>query len=501
MSFDPTINASLAKHALERGDRLALVDGQRRVSYQDLHAEVSRVARGFTALGLAARDRVAVFLDSSIDAAIAISAALSAGFIAVPINPRLKPQQVAHILDDCCPRILVTSAWRQRELASQCSLMNVVVVISLVDLVADVSISLHRTIDLDAAAILYTSGSTGLPKGVVVSHRNLTSGAASVVEYLGLAPEDVILATLPLSFDAGLSQLTTGFTSGATVVLHSYIRPNDLATACARHGVTSITAVPPLWRQIVDARWAPAARDLVRRIASTGGHLTIPLLERMRATFPAAKPFLMYGLTEAFRSTYLDPSRIDERPGSIGKSIPNNEILVLDERGQRCLPGQLGELVHRGATVALGYWNRPDETAASFRILPHLRHGLIPEYAVWSGDLVRLDADGFLYFHGRRDELLKSSGYRISPEEIEGVLANAPGVIESAVFGWDDHDVDPRIVGAVVLTEDASLESILAYLSRHLPAYMIPELWKVDTLPRSPNGKIDRHVLRVRYSG
>jgi len=500
MSFDPTFQAVLEKQVSLRGDAIAIVTGEKQISYRDLHAQILRAAQGYNVMGLAPRERIAILLESSIEAVIAIFGAWSAGLIAVPIHVRLKPHQIAHILSDCLPKVIVTSPWRLQELQANLSLTALRVVTCLDDLGSDTRLVFHRSIDVDAAAILYTSGSTGQPKGVVISHRNLTSGAASVADYLDIAMDDVILAALPLSFDAGLSQLTTGFMVGAKVVLHTFLQPNDLAATCARNAVTAITAVPPLWRQIVEAEWTSEARQDIRRVASTGGHVPGPLLNRLRATFPFARPFLMYGLTEAFRSTYLDPSCVDEKPGSIGKAIPNNEILVLDEDGQPCSPGGIGELVHRGSTVALGYWNRPEETAAVFKPLPGRQSGLVPEYAVWSGDLVHLDDEGYLYIHGRRDELIKSSGYRISPGEIEAVIARAPSVVESAVFGYNDVNLGQHIVCALVLAGGGSLIEVGAFARHELPGYMYPVLWELPELPRLTNGKIDRQLLRSRYA-
>ena len=291
----------------------------------------------------------------------------------------------------------------------------------------------RRGIDVDMAAILYTSGSTGKPKGVVLSHRNVLTGGASVSQYLENHPGDVILAALPLSFDAGFSQLTTGFTVGAHVVLVNYLLARDIVRLCAKHQVTGLTCVPPLWIQLADQEWPEEATRSLRYFANTGGRMPRATLDRLRAIFPAAKPYLMYGLTEAFRSTYLDPAEVDRRPDSIGKAIPNAEIMVVREDGTPCAPGEEGELVHRGALVALGYWNDAERTAERFRPAPGREAGLCTtELAVWSGDVVVADEDGFLYFVSRRDEMIKTSGYRVSPTEIEEVVYST-GLVRDAV--------------------------------------------------------------------
>jgi acyl-CoA ligase (AMP-forming) (exosortase A-associated) len=510
--------AELLRHTAERvPGKAALAHADRSVTYEELAAMSTRLARALVALGLARHDRVAIFLDKSIETVCTIFAASAAGLIAVPVNPKLKPHQVAHILRDCGAAALVATPHRLQQLGGAvdtAALRRIVVAASLSGVPEGetylwnalashdtASPPLHRSIDVDPTAMLYTSGSTGLPKGVVISHRNLVVGASAVNAYLGTRAEDTVLSLLPLSFDAGLSQITTAVACGAKAVLHNHIQAQDVAAVCAAQLVTSITGVPPLWTQLADAEWSDAARRSVRIFANTGGHMPLPLLARLRQLFPSARPYLMYGLTEAFRSTYLDPSEVDRRPDSIGKAIPNAEILVLREDGSRCAPGEAGELVHRGALVTLGYWNDPAKTAERFRPLPQpLASGLVPEIAVWSGDIVRTDGEGFLYFVGRRDGMLKSAGYRISPTEIEAVLAGAPGVKEAAVFGVPDDALGQLIIAAVVPAHPPlDVERVHAHCRRLLPSYMVPRIFALEELPRSPNGKIDRNCLPSLY--
>jgi acyl-CoA synthetase (AMP-forming)/AMP-acid ligase II len=258
--------------------------------------------------------------------------------------------------------------------------------------------------------------------------------------------------------------------------------------------------VPPLWLQLVEADWSEAARRGLRLFANTGGAMQAPLLARLRALFPTAEPFLMYGLTEAFRSTYLPPPDADRRPDSIGKAIPNAEILVLREDGSECEPGEIGELVHRGAHVALGYWNDPKRSAERFRPFPQPAAGLAGEAAVWSGDLVVRDEEGFLFFVGRRDEMIKSSGYRISPTEVESVLFQYPQIAEAAVFGAPDEALGQRIV-ALVVSRDGPLDErgLAAHCGRSLASYMMPEIVRFPELPRLSNGKLDRAGLAALY--
>ncbi|MGJ7510346.1 acyl-CoA ligase (AMP-forming), exosortase A system-associated [Variovorax sp. GT1P44] len=500
-----SIATLLLDSAARHPEKIALVDERSELGYAALAQRVAYFAQAMIALGLRDKGRVAVLMDKSIDACAVVIAAMYAGGIAVPLNPKLKQHQLRHILLDCTSQLLFTTTARQDELGGFDDL-NVRVVLcdqpgSLPEIVRG-SAPLHRSIDEDPAALLYTSGSTGLPKGVVVSHRNLVAGCRSVNSYLGTTADDVVLALLSISFDAGLSQLTTGLAVGARVVLHTPMLAPTVARLVASQSVTMITAVPPLWSLLAQTQWDKVDTHCVRLFANTGGHMNAGLLAQLRAIFPAARPFLMYGLTEAFRSTFLDPSEVDRRAGSIGKAIPGAEILVLNADGEECAAGEPGELVHRGALVTLGYWNAPARTAERFRPLPsRLCGGLTPEYAVWSGDIVTRDAEGFLYFVGRRDEMIKSSGYRISPTEIESLIAAWPEVREVAVFGVPAGDLGDAIYATVVAAADGAepeqlKNSLESKCRKALPSYMMPRLVPLPELPRSVNGKIDRPQLR-----
>jgi acyl-CoA ligase (AMP-forming) (exosortase A-associated) len=356
-------------------------------------------------------------------------------------------------------------------------------------------------IDVDMAAILYTSGSTGKPKGVVLSHRNVLTGGTSVSQYLENDEDDVILAALPLSFDAGFSQLTTAFTVGAHVVLVNYLLARDIVRLCAKHQVTGLTCVPPLYIQLTEQEWPVEATQSLRYFANTGGRMPKSTLTKLRAIFPQAKPYLMYGLTEAFRSTYLDPAEVDRRPDSIGKAIPNAEILVVRPDGTPCAPGEEGELVHRGALVAMGYWNDPEKTAVRFKPAPGRDRGITTtELAVWSGDIVKADGDGFLYFVGRNDEMIKTSGYRVSPTEIEEVVYGTGLVRDAVALGVDDPRLGQRIV-LVVSGDDLDKTALLGVLKQQLPLYMLPsDVIVRGELPRSPNNKFDRNLIRQQVA-
>jgi acyl-CoA ligase (AMP-forming) (exosortase A-associated) len=475
------------------------------LTYAELWRQVHAAGAGLRRLGLRRGERVAVYLDKRIEAVAACFGASVAGGAFVPLNPLLRPAQVAHILRDSGARVLVTTSERLALLRLEDS--PAVTDVVLVDggwdefLAMDVEPEPEPvTIDVDMAAILYTSGSTGRPKGVVLSHRNLLAGAVSVAGYLHNHAGDTILAALPLSFDAGFSQLTTGFAAGAHVVLMNYLLPSDVVRLCARHRVTGLTCVPPLWIQLAEQQWPGEARDSLRYFANTGGRMPRTTLDKLRATFPRATPYLMYGLTEAFRSTYLDPAEVDRRPDSIGKAIPNAEVLVVRPDGTPCRPGEEGELVHRGALVAMGYWNDPEQTAARFRPAPGRPDGLsVTETAVWSGDVVTRDEEGFLYFVGRRDEMIKTSGYRVSPTEIEEVAYGTGLVRDAVAFGMDDARLGQHVVLVVSGPDHAGVDAgqLRRELKLRLPPYMVPQRVEVrDALPRSANGKFDRTLLR-----
>jgi acyl-CoA ligase (AMP-forming) (exosortase A-associated) len=492
------------------------------LGYDELRQSIENFAAGVVAAGLLRGERVGIYLEKRFEAVIAAFGAAAAGAVFVPINPILKAPQVAYILRDCNVRLLVTSAERlpalREELLACLDLTRLVVVSDAVprssavehdvqrfdDFVRARPARLYRPIDTDPVAILYTSGSTGRPKGVVLSHRNMVAGAKSVASYLGNCADDSLLAVLPLSFDAGFSQLTTAFHAGARVVLLNHLLPRDVVAALAAERITGVTAVPPLYIQLTQLQWPSSIDEHLRYFANTGGRMPLETLTALRSRVPSAKPFLMYGLTEAFRSTYLPPDEVDRRPDSIGKAIPNAEILVLREDGTSCAADEPGELVHRGALVALGYWNDPEKTAERFRPLPNRAGGLVlPEYAVFSGDTVRADADGYLYFIGRRDEMIKTSGYRVSPTEIEEALYATRLVGEAAAFGVSHPVLGQAIVVVTTPAPGGELDesTLLAACRERLPAFMVPARIDVRTgpLPRNPNGKIDRKALSVEF--
>jgi len=505
--------------------RRALTHGTMHLAYAELQQQVQRLALALVRQGVRPGDRVLVWLDKGVPAVVASFAVVAAGAVLVPANPLLKPAQVQHMLDDTEAVLLLTQAVRVQALQElggapcPCWLADALPSTALVgggdcrswdELVSTAASAtdpgLPRVLENDTAAIFYTSGSTGKPKGVVLSHRNLVLGAQSVVSYLGNQGDDSLLALLPLSFDAGFSQLTTAFVCGARVVLLNYLMPRDVLLALEREQITGLTAVPALYQQLLTLDWPEGAGRQLRYWANTGGRLPRSTFERLRQRWPKAQPYLMYGLTEAFRATYLPPAEADQRPDSIGRAIPNAEVWVLRPDGTPCAPDEPGELVQRGPLVAQGYWRRPAETAERFRPFPAAllpgRSGLDePERAVYSGDTVRRDAQGYLYFVGRRDEMIKTSGYRVSPTEVEEVILACPGVQEAVVYGVPDEGLG-QVIHAVVVGPSLSESALQTHCQAHLPAYMLPRRWHLLTerLPRTPNGKTDRqHWQQERH--
>ena len=502
-----------AHRAHTHAGRTALACSKRSLSYAEVEVCIAGFAGELLAAGIGRGERVAVYCEKRWEAVVSLFAASRAGAVFVPVNPALKADQVGHILRDCDVRMLVTTADRLAplsEMLTACPGLTTVFAIGgqsgEVDGVSVLAWSdagvpdappPHRVIDADMAAILYTSGSTGKPKGVVLTHRNVVAGAESVAEYLALSSEDRILCVPPLSFDYGLNQVTTAFLAGATAVMFNLLFARDVVSAVVKHRITGLPCVAPLWIQVAELEWPESVREHLRYFTNTGGAMPRETLARLRAALPTTKPYLMYGLTEAFRSTYLPPEEADRRPDSIGKAIPNAEIMVVRPDGTPCAPNEPGELVHRGVHVSLGYWNDAEKTAERFRPAPGQPSGLVnPELAVWSGDTVRTDEEGFIYFIGRRDEMIKTSGYRVSPTEIEEVIYATGLVGEAAAFGVKHPKLGDAIVVVATGAADAA-NALRSECQKRLPPYMVPAHIEIvaESLPRNPNGKIDRKAL------
>lgn len=503
-------------------DREALVHGDQRLTYEQVSDQVRAFASGLRNAGLRRGERVGIYLDAGIPQVISIFGISQAGGVFVPANTVLFPDQVAHLARDCSISALVTTALKLESLLPV--LANISSVRFLV-ILADgqtpaVSIPVYdfekfihgeTPVDLadwgiskDLAAILYTSGSTGKPKGVMLSHANVIAGASIVSTYLGITHDDRILAVLPFSFDAGLNQLTTSFQQGGMLVLINFVLARQIVDVLNKEKITGLAGVPTVWSLLAQPnsglhKNTPPA---LRYITNTGGAMPQNVLATLRGALPTTNIVLMYGLTEAFRSTYLPPEELERRPTSMGKAIPDTEILVLNEHGQQCQPGEVGELVHRGPTVSIGYWGNPEATD---RVLK--RNPLLPpelgdvERVCYSGDLVKMDADGFLYYVGRRDAMIKSSGIRISPTEVEEVVFQSGKVRHAAAIGLPD-EILGHVVKILVMPRDGEpvdTAALLTFCEENMPRHMVPKFVEVlPELPKTSSGKVDYPALRRR---
>jgi acyl-CoA ligase (AMP-forming) (exosortase A-associated) len=486
-------------------DKTALIHKAQEYRYAQLWQSIEALAALFAKKAVAPGDRIAVWLPKQLEMVASLWAANHAGAVFIPVNPALKPHQVAHILADSSAALLVTS--RARLSALEQSAVFETVARPKIILVDD-ELPVTRTGNVDPApdpdalaAILYTSGSTGKPKGVMLSHRNLFLGADSVVDYLQLSEQDRLLCVLPFSFDAGLNQMISAFKVGATAVLMDHLFAKEIVTALETHGITGLGAVPPLWIQLADLDLSSVAKTL-RFISNTGGRMPKTILDKLRSQLPETKIYLMYGLTEAFRSAYLNPALVEVRPDCVGKAIPHAVLRIVRPDGCETVAGETGELVHAGPLVAQGYWNDPDRTAQRFKPAPDcFPDDLAGTPAVFSGDSFVRDEDGFLYFIGRDDDMIKTSGYRVSPTEIEEALYATDDVLEAVATGIADARLGAVIAVAIVLKSGKPdhLATIQQKLRETLPGFMLPKHFDVWTaFPRSPNGKLDRvEISRV----
>lgn len=484
----------------EDGDP-ALLLREGTLSFKDLRTRVARLAGWLRNRTSEPGARVASWSAKGELTCLLPLAAARAGLVHVPVNPLLKRAQVAHILADSEAAMIIGTPARLDSLEPGDVPEGCAVIAEAAALAAaqelDAQLAPSGADPNELAAILYTSGSTGRPKGVMLSHANMWLGAESVARYLGLQADDRALAVLPLSFDYGQNQLLSSWYAGASAVPLDYLTPRDVVKAIERHGVTTLAAVPPLWVQLAELNWPAETAARLRRLTNSGGALTPDLVKRLRALFPQARLYAMYGLTEAFRSTFLDPDLIDINPTSIGRAIPYAEVLVIGEDGEVTADGEEGELVHCGPLVAQGYWRDAERTAERYKPAPRAsRYGGI---AVWSGDRVRRDGQGLLYFAGRRDAMIKSAGNRISPQEIEEAALATGLVAEAVALGVPDARLGQAlhlVVRAAPGKADAAGE-LPRLLQRELPNFMQPQTihWR-EAMPIGPNGKIDRTGLQ-----
>ena len=504
MTAAPKLDLCPTAHPLDhlalrgRSDAPALVFKNLTLSYEALNRRIGQLAAWLASEVSEVGARVATWLPKSELACLMPLAAVRAGLVHVPINPLLKRAQVAHILADSGARLLIANPARLQTLEP--------------DDLASAAIAEEATVwaeaetqeprgasqgaPADLAAILYTSGSTGRPKGVMLSNANLWLGAVSVAHYLGVTNADRVLAVLPLAFDYGQNQLFSTWVSGGAVVPLDYLTPRDVMKAVERHDVTTIAAVPPLWLQLAELDWPEQTAAKLKRLTNSGGALTAPLVQALRKRFPEARLFPMYGLTEAFRSTYLDPALVDTHPTSMGSAIPFAEVMVVADDGHEAAADEEGELVHAGPLVAQGYWQDAARTAERFKPAPAFSK--LGGIAVWSGDRVRRDATGLLHFAGRRDAMIKTSGNRVSPQDVEEAAIATGLVAEAVALGLPDPALGQAVhlVVRAIGDADAAAAGLPAALAAALPGFMVPRgiHWRAE-MPLSANGKLDRATL------
>lgn len=504
----------LEMHARERPAHLALVCESGRYTYHDIDERAQRLAATLQARGLRRGDRVAIYLDNCAEAVISIFAVLKAGAVFMPVNPQTKADKLAYLLNDSAARVLISHVSLQdivnKSLRNAATLSTLIMaeststtlaghcVVSFADAISGHDappFQVPPTIDQDLASIIYTSGSTGEPKGVMLSHLNMTSAATSISTYLGLREDDIIFNVLPLAFDYGLYQVLMASRVGARVVLHrSLAFPIKILEAMARERITVLPFVPTAFSMMLNVS-SLRSFDLssLRTVTNTAAALSEAHIRDIRAAFPQARLFSMYGLTECKRVTYLPPDQLDVRPMSVGRGMPNEEVWLADESGRRLPNGSVGELVIRGSNVMRGYWNKPEQTAE------RLKPGDIPgEMYLYSGDIFRTDAEGYLYFVARKDDIIKSRGEKVSPREVENVLYKIEGVLEAAVIGVPDDVLGQAVKAFLALKPGYEMteREVIRFCLAHLESFMAPKHVEfVPQLPRTDTGKISKRGL------
>ncbi len=502
----------LEKSAARLPEKVCLVCDGRRWRYAEVDACANRLAHALRDAGLERGDRVVVFLPNSVEAVVGIFATLKAGGTFVVVNPTTKERKLAYILDNCRASALLCSG-RQQELAA--TLLSEVPSLRTVVLTGKEE-SVHRSpamlsydriqeewpaepcapvqIDLDLACLIYTSGSTGEPKGVMCDHGNVDFAAASIISYLKNVEDDVVIGLLPLSFDYGLYQLLMTFRFGGTLVLEKgFVYPAAVLERMQQERVTGLPGVPTIFAVLVKMDMTPYDLSSLRYISNTAAALPPSHITELRRRFPGVAIYSMYGLTETKRALYLPPDQVDRRPGSVGIAIPGTEVWLEDDEGNRLGPGQIGELVIRGRHVMRGYWG--DEAATARRYRP----GPLPgERVCYSGDLFRMDEEGYYYFVARRDDIIKSRGEKVAPKEVENVLYALEGVVQAAVIGIPDPVLGQAVKAFVVVDgRTLSEREVLAHCRANLEDYMVPrQIEFCRELPKTDSGKIKKSALR-----
>jgi len=506
----------LERSAERYPDKTALICGSRRLTYSEIDAASNQLAHALLAGGLERWDRVVVYGPNSVETVLSVFAALKAGGVFLLINPTTKPDKLAYILNNSRATALITT---ERLLSSVVAIAGEVhylrqILVSgrsedkALPPIPEKNLSWldtvcraqpprpcpRKNIDIDVAALIYTSGSTGRPKGVMMTHLNIVSAATSITTYLENTPDDVIIDVLPLSFDYGLYQLLMAFKIGGTLVLEqSFTYPRAVIETLIREKVTGFPIVPTISSILLQMELTQFHFPHLRYITNTAAALPVEHIRKLRELFPHVRIHSMYGLTECKRVSYLPPDQLDIRPRSVGRGMPNEEVYIVNEQGVHVAPGVVGELVVRGANVMKGYWELPVETDAV------LKPGVFPdERVLYTGDLFQADEEGYLYFVGRKDDIIKTCGEKVSPREVENVLYSHPEVADATVVGVPDAVLGNSIRAFVSLKPGAvaTSQDLLAFCADRLEDFMVPKVIELrETLPKSANGKIDKRQL------
>ena len=512
------VNHFLENSALKYSDKVAVICGSKRITYSEIEAMAGSLSSALLSEGIGRGDRVAVFLDNSVEAVISIFAILKAGAVFVMVNPTTKRDKLNYTLNNCRASALISHI-NKFDIASEAykttpSLKSAILTgrkkeivngsqryIFMEDILGSQSSQCNPTatspcIDIDLATIIYTSGSTGYPKGVMMTHLNMVSAANSIIQYLENTSEDIILNVLPLSFDYGLYQVLMGFSVGATVIIEeAFPYPYKIIDIIQREKVTGFPIVPTISAILLQMKELKShSFEHLRYISNTAAALPPIHITKLKEIFPKAEIYSMYGLTECKRVTYLPPDQIDIRPTSVGKGMPNEEVYIVDEDDNRVGPNIIGELVVRGSNVMKGYWEMPEETAK------RLKHGRYPgEMVLYTGDLFKMDEEGYLYFVSRKDDIIKSRGEKVSPKEVENVLYEIEGVIEAAVIGVPDDILGQAIKAFIVLRNGVTMteKDIQKFCAKRLEDFMVPKYAEFRAeLPKTVTGKITKTELR-----
>lgn len=517
------IRLLLENAAQSHPDKIALVHKEQQLSYAELLSRVNQVALYLQELDLPKGARVGLYANKDVSQVIAILAILSTDYILVPLTRLLKPEQVQYIIDDCKIQCVITDKLKLKnidEIKFNGHIISVETVDKDIPSFEEIFKYYNKPFNMDInghenAVITYSFGLTGTPKGIVISHRNLIDSARVVSQYLDLSDTDVISGLLIFNLDYGLNQIFCALLNKATLALHRFILPEDFFNHLINDSVTVLPLMPVNISQMFDedlhARPSADLFDLVRTITSSGGNVTERMINDCEKTFRSARFYSMHGLTEAFRSTYLDPSQIKIRPESIGKAIPDVELYVINEEGQECAPREVGELIHRGSYIYRGFWNAPTDTAERFKSVQILKNvinlegQLADEIVVATGDYVYKDEEGYFYFVSRRDDMIKTSGFRVSPFEIESVVSrHLPQIGQCAVFGMDNPQIEEEIVMVYSAPSEISEKEITFELKKHLASYMVPTrivYRKSLPLAQSDRNQINKEELKRELGG